>query len=206
MLLDPITIDGYSQPGAKPTTKTLQEGNNSVIKIELDGSLLPNGSSGLQIASGQSEVMGLAIHSFYGTPVPYEELLGVTVVAEGGSGIALMAGGSNVIAGNYLGAKANGTVPANPSKTSAITSGISVESANNVIQENIIVGSETAGILIGARATGGTTPTVYGNHVYGNYIGMAKNGRTPLPNHTGIVICWAPTEMKSVATAPTSET
>jgi hypothetical protein len=91
-MIDPISIDGYSQPGASPTSQTLQEGNNAVIKIELDGSLLPLGTNGLEIFGGQSEVRGLAIHSFYGKPVPNQEFLGTTIVGENGAGIWLWSG------------------------------------------------------------------------------------------------------------------
>jgi CSLREA domain-containing protein len=36
LITDPVTIDGYSQPGSSPNT--LDKGTNAVLKIQLDGS------------------------------------------------------------------------------------------------------------------------------------------------------------------------
>ncbi len=190
MILDPISIDGYSQPGASPNTQALQDGHDAVIQIELDGSLLPIGSNGLEIVIGQSEVTGLAMYSFRGTPLPPEEFLGTTVIAENGTGIWLWAGGGNIVAGNLLGAKANGLPPANAPSGWSMTSGITIGSSDNVIQENVIVGSQTAGIIIGAKDADAVALNVHSNMIYGNYIGVAQDGETPLPNQTGVLICW----------------
>src|SRR5438128_2062733 len=49
-ITDPVVIDGYTQPGASPNT--LADGDNAVLRIVLDGSLLdPNGGAvfGLRI-------------------------------------------------------------------------------------------------------------------------------------------------------------
>jgi hypothetical protein len=61
-ITDPVTINGYTQPGASPNTKAV--GNDAVLKIELTG----NGQtpSGLEIThvSGSSVVKGLVINRF----------------------------------------------------------------------------------------------------------------------------------------------
>jgi hypothetical protein len=140
-ILDPISTDGYTQPGASPTSKTLHEGNNAVIKIELDGSLLPVGTNGLEILGGQSEVRGLAIHSFYGKQISDQEFLGTTIVGENGMCIWLWAGGNSLIVGNFLGTTASGQFPSYPLPAGTATAGIVVGAHDNVIQENLIAGT-----------------------------------------------------------------
>ncbi len=189
-IIDPISIDGYSQPGASATSLTLHQGNNAIIKIELDGSLLPIGTNGLEIFGGQSEVRGLAIHSFYGRPITHEEFLGTTIVAENGSGIWLWAGGNSQIVGNFLGATASGLVPTYPLSAGTATSGIMVGSYDNVIQENLVVGNHGPGIVLGSKLGDVLATNVRDNKLFGNYIGMQQNGQTPLPNDTGILVCW----------------
>ncbi len=205
-IIDPISIDGYSQPGASPTSLTLQQGNNAIIKIELDGSLLPIGTNGLEIFGGQSEVHGLAIHSFYGRPITHQEFLGTTIVSENGLGIWLWAGGNSQIVGNFLGATASGQVPTYPLSAGIATTGIMVGSYNNVIQENLVVGNHGPGIVLGSKLGDVLATNVRDNKLFGNYIGMQQNGQTPLPNDAGILVCWAPTTTRSVAAAPISAT
>ena len=189
-IIDPISIDGYSQPGASPTSMTLQYGNNAVIQVELDGSLLPIGSNGLEIFGGQSEVTGLAIHSFYGRPIRHQEFLGTTMVAENGVGIWLWAGGNSQIVGNFLGVTASGQVPPYPLPAGTASSGIMVGSYDNVIQENLVVGNHGPGVVLGSKFGDVLATNVYGNKLYGNYIGIAQDGQTPLANDTGILVCW----------------
>jgi CSLREA domain-containing protein len=59
------TIDGYTQPGSSPNTIRIDQGgrSNAVIRIELDGSALGNGTVGLSILHGMT-LRGLAIHSW----------------------------------------------------------------------------------------------------------------------------------------------
>lgn len=60
-ITDPVTIDGYSQPGS--SFNTLAGPNNAVLKIELDGSLAGS-SGGLLINASESIVRGLIINRF----------------------------------------------------------------------------------------------------------------------------------------------
>ena len=46
-ITDPVSINGYTQPGASPNT--LAKGDNAVLKVELNGAALPLGESGLRI-------------------------------------------------------------------------------------------------------------------------------------------------------------
>ena len=88
----------------------------------------------------------------------------------------LLLGGSNTVAGNYLGLSADGTtIAANNTNGLDHQGGIRVESASNTVggtvdaDRNVISGNSHSGItLLGAGATG--------NKVYGNYIGLDGDG------------------------------
>ena len=87
---DPVTIDGTTEPDFAGTPI-----------IELDGSLAPAGTSGvngLKITVGSSVVRGLVINRF-------KAATGFV----GGSGIHLETNGSNIIEGNYIGTNVAGT-------------------------------------------------------------------------------------------------
>jgi hypothetical protein len=59
------TIDGYTQPGAKPNSLAI--GTNAVLLIEINGSSLPAGQTGLTVGSayGNGQVVrGLVINGF----------------------------------------------------------------------------------------------------------------------------------------------
>src|SRR5918995_1197097 len=87
-ITDPVTIDGYSQPGSSPNT--LAKGTNAALKIQLNGT--NTGGNGLLINAPNSVVKGLAIHRF------------------GGDGITVFGSASGIkIEGNFLGTDASGT-------------------------------------------------------------------------------------------------
>ncbi|NQT14577.1 MAG: hypothetical protein HQ582_17605, partial [Planctomycetes bacterium] len=90
-ITDPVVIDGYTQPGASPNSNPTGSGLDTVLSIELDGSLV-TGGHGLRITAGNSTVRGLAIHSFPGI------------------GILLQTNGGNAIEGNFIGTDITGTV------------------------------------------------------------------------------------------------
>ncbi len=170
----PVTIDGYSQPGAVPNSKSVQQGNDAVIMIELDGAKLPMGADGLVISGGESEVSGLAIHSLRGKPIPSYEDLGVTLDHEGGAAIQLTGAGGNRIVGNFLGANADGFPMAK------LGTGVYVASSDNVLRENIVVGNATGVVVSGDGVTG--------NKLFANYIGVGQDGMTPASNVQGVLI------------------
>lgn len=100
-ITDAVTIDGYTQAGSMVNSQA--DGDNRVLKIELDGSLAGI-SHGLHISAGNSTVRGLAINSF------------------GQDGIRLDTRGSNFIAGNFIGTDVTGQI-ARANGTRAITQG-----------------------------------------------------------------------------------
>lgn len=143
------------------STQTTNQGdtNSSGPEIELDGIGAGAAADGLVIAGGSSgnTIRGFAIGNF------------------SDNGIHLL-GGSNTIAGNYLGLSADGTtVAANNTNDTAQQGGLLIESASNTIggtvdaDRNVVSGNLQSGILlIGAGATG--------NDIYGNYIGLDAGG------------------------------
>jgi CSLREA domain-containing protein len=62
----PVSINGYSQPGAHPNTKAV--GNDAVLKIELSGASSVEPAMGLRLDTANSAVKGLAINrwSYFG--------------------------------------------------------------------------------------------------------------------------------------------
>lgn len=86
-----MVIDGYTQPGAVPNTNGPEIGLNTVLQVELDGSLAESWAYGLQISAGNSTVRGLSINRF------------------GAGGVALYDNGDNLIAGNFIGTDVTGT-------------------------------------------------------------------------------------------------
>jgi uncharacterized repeat protein (TIGR01451 family) len=144
-LLDPVTVDGTTQPGFIGTPI-----------IELNGSALPPGTNGLFITAGSCRVTGLVINRFPGT----------------GDGIEIQANGGNVIELNFIGTDIAGTAALpnggngifiNASPNNRI-GGPSKSPAPNVISGNgragiaisgsNAVGNFVAGNLIGTDASG----------------------------------------------------
>jgi hypothetical protein len=152
-----VVIDGYTQPGA--LENTLPDGNDAVLLIELDGTSLPPGSSGLALDASETTVRGLVINR-------------INVAT--GAAISLGGGGGHVVAGNFIGTNAAGDA-ALPNET-----GILVDSANNLIggdfpaARNLISGSLQSGISMAGAGDG--------NAVRGNFIGTDRTGTAALGN------------------------
>jgi len=89
MVVNPVTLDGYTQSGAGPNTSV--HGDDAVLLIELDGTRAGASVDGLTIRAGQSTVRGLVINRFTG------------------NGLVLQVNGGNVITGNFIGSNTTGT-------------------------------------------------------------------------------------------------
>lgn len=90
---------------------------------------------------------------------------------------------SNVVAGNYFGTNANGTL-AVPNQSGLLLGGgtkYNVIGGVNVADRNIFSGNTYDGILLA------DTGTMY-NQIIGNYMGTDKTGNIALPNDNGIGI------------------
>jgi uncharacterized repeat protein (TIGR01451 family) len=158
VVVDPVVIDGRTQPGYA-----------GAPIVELDGTNAGASAEGLRITAGASTVRGLVVNRF-----------GVT-------GISLSTNGGSTIAGNHIGtnlggtqARGNGTAGVSPG--SAAGSGIIVfRSGDNVIggpalaDRNVISGNAQDGVnVFGTGATG--------NVIQRNHIGTNAQGSAALPN------------------------
>jgi len=162
---DGTTIDGYSQPGASSNTNPFGQPINAVLKIVLDGSLLPQCCpSGLDIRSSNNVVRGLVIHRFY-------------------TGIDVVDADGNRFEGNFIGTDVHGTTALGNRCSGISLSGVQggAGSSNNVVggsqpqARNLISGNGCVGVEIGPKGN---------NRVQGNYIGTDVTGTAALPNNT----------------------
>lgn len=167
-ITDPLTIDGYTQPGS--SSNTLAEGGNAVLKIELDGSKLGRLDRGLLITGGHSVVRGLVIHSF--------QFVGIQL-----SGTTQSPTGHNVIEGNFIGTDVSGTKPGVVQRD-----GINTEEFDDFhfgSNNNLIGGTHpSARNLISGNGHGIRilSKGAESNVVQGNYIGTDITGSVALGN------------------------
>ncbi len=91
-ITDPVTIDGYSQPGA--SANTLAEGNDAVLLIQLNGTNAGAGASGLTITAADSTIKGLVINRF--------KQNGILIDGAGATE-------NNKVLGNFIGTDKDGT-------------------------------------------------------------------------------------------------
>ena len=179
-ITSPVTIDGYSQPGAHVNTLSIGD-DDAVLLIELDGSgLVFSSEGGLDIQAGNSIVRGLVINRF------------------SNAGVLMNFGGGNLIVGNFIGTDASGTIDLGNGTGIKIgsTDILGGFSTDNVIGgtapefRNVISGNGT-GIAVSSDARVGDLSQSRGNLILGNYVGVAADGRTPLGNSSGIAVATA---------------
>ena len=144
----PVTIDGYSQPGASPNT--LAVGNDAVLKIELSG---PDALNGLKIEADDSTVKGLVASNW-----------------ENGIFLGVDATG-NTVRGNFIGIDTPGPQSSNNIGvvlTNALnnTIGGTTAAARNIISDN----------GIGISVSGGTDNKIQGNYIGTNAAGNTNLG------------------------------
>ena len=121
LVTDPVTIDGYSQPGSRPNT--LAVGTNAVLQIELDGSLATTRAP-LRLDAPNSVVRGLVINRFRDSAISLD----------------YEAGGSR-IEGCFLGTNAAGTADLGHSQSGVnsltrVVVGGAAPAARNLISGN----------------------------------------------------------------------
>ncbi|HZB46314.1 MAG TPA: FG-GAP-like repeat-containing protein, partial [Pyrinomonadaceae bacterium] len=146
-ITDPVTIDGYTQPGA--SANTLAVGNDAVLQIVLDGTGVADG------------VSGLVINRFTNAS---------SIVSYG---ILLQTNGGNTVSGNFIGTDSSGAADLG----NFIGVGMESSNNNTVggtspAARNVISGNDDDGIVI-SSATGNL---VAGNYVGTNAAGTAALG------------------------------
>ena len=170
IITDPVIIDGTSQPGY-----------NGTPLIELSGTGAGIGVNGLYLVAGNSVVRGLGVNGFQ------KDSFAGDTISQGGNGIVLDTGGGNKIVSCFIGTGLTGAL-----RKGNTGSGIFINrSSGNVIggtnqsERNIISGN---GVVSGGGSDlrEGILIVSTGNSVIGNYIGVAADGATALPNNYGI--------------------
>jgi CSLREA domain-containing protein len=156
-IIEQVTIDGYSQPGASPNTRAV--GNDAQLKIVLNGANAGR-ANGLKITSDNSVVRGLVVNEFEG------------------QGIQLN-GSNNKVEGNFIGTDPSGTVDLGNGHF-----GVEIDSGtNNTVggtspeARNLISGNDFIGVFLSVGSGS--------SEVLGNYIGTAKGGKGDLGNSVG---------------------
>lgn len=134
-ITDQVLVDGYTQPGA--SRNTLASGENAVLLIELDGTVI-GGSSGLTIRASNCEVRGLVINRF---------AQGIFITSSSGTTQTTV----NLIQGNFIGTNASGNSSLPNSE------GISIQFSNHdqiggttPDARNLIAGNAARGLISAA--------------------------------------------------------
>jgi CSLREA domain-containing protein len=159
-IIEPLTIDGYTQPLS--TANTLAMGDNATILIALSGS---GATEGLRFESGSggSTVRGLVLGSF------------------SGSGIVIHSD-ANRIVGNFIGIAANGITDTGNGDGLLINANSNAIGSSAPADRNIISGNYNG---IRVQMTQGTIDY---NIISGNYIGTNASGTAAIANDAiGIV-------------------
>jgi CSLREA domain-containing protein len=164
-----VTIDGYTQAGASPNT--LDEGDDAVISIHMDGAGLPAGAAGFGVCFRDSVLRGVSITGF---------TEGVNLGADtAGSFCAggISAATKSVVEGCYIGVLPDGLTPAPNSEGVQIFATATYVGGPSPSQRNVISGNSLLGIFV--SGVGGTS-------IDGNYIGTDASGQIARGNGSGI--------------------
>src|SRR6266542_3348043 len=165
----PVTIDGYTQPGA--SANTLPNADNAILRIEING-VNAGASVGLLITAGNSTIRGLVVNRFGDVGIESH-----TTSAVG-----------NIIEGNFIGTDPTGTTALGNGATVVNAGGVFIANGanNNTIggttpaARNLISGNVNDGIQF--FSGGGSNPNPFNNTVRGNFIGTDVTGTTALGN------------------------
>ncbi len=150
-----VRINGYTQSGA--TSNTASMGNNAVLKIELDGSMAGNLTTGLVLRAAGTVVRGLAINGFGGCGIVVDF---DTFICR--------------IVGNFIGPDVDGvTLIGNGFRNPNSNQGIELDGYNNTLTDNIIAGNEEDGIFVWNTST---SNFIQRNSIYANGTGVKPLG------------------------------
>ncbi len=167
-LTDTVIIDGYTQPGSQANTAVAPNPLNGILLIELDGSTAgyTYNYNGLAVAADDVEIRGLVVNNW-----SY-------------SGIGVGEGDNVIIRGNYIGVDPTGSsAKANRNNGIDCWGGVAQYGyigGTNPADRNLISGNsdpafpQAGGIGLGPDHDYWT--------IQGNYIGVAADGVTAIPN------------------------
>lgn len=158
-IMDAVTIDGYSQPGARANSLAVGFDGVLLIQVTTVNSVKGFIASGLIVSGGNSTIRGLIINHI-------------------GSGIHVVGAGNNVIEGNIIGLDASGTTNVSFDGSSFGASLTVTHSSNNQIGG----GTPAArNLLVNVQLNAGAD----NNRVQGNYIGMNASGQSKMIGDVG---------------------
>ncbi len=168
VVTEPVTIDGYTQPGASPNTSAIDDNANILIEISAADLADSVSTNVLVLGTSNSLIRGLLIDGF----------------ANLGNAIHIAPNETNdVIAGNFL----VGGEPAGTLTSGYDQDGVFIDSASGIIvggttpaDRNVIYNNDNGIYVSGAAATG--------NIIEGNYIGVSPAGTLSNGQGTGIDI------------------
>ena len=160
-IIDPVVIDGYTQPGAD--VNHLVVNSDADLRIELEGGLAGPSTNGLWLAAPGSTIRGLVIRNFLGD--------GIRVDA---------AAPGTTIQGNFIGTDDTGE------EMQANSNGVVLFSNRNLVggplpsHRNVISGNVNRGIVSQVQAIG--------NRIEGNSIGASRSGAALGNVHDGVYL------------------
>jgi CSLREA domain-containing protein len=156
-ITEPVTIDGYTEPGASVNTATT--GTNAVLQIVLNGSNAPDTAAGLRMTAG-STVKGLVINGF-STGVLLDDF-------EHDNWSSLE--------GNFIGTDATGNAAFANRRSGVfiVRCAHFIIGGDTLAARNLISGNGRDGIKLDSSTCS--------NEVQGNLIGTKKDGTTALGN------------------------
>jgi uncharacterized repeat protein (TIGR01451 family)/CSLREA domain-containing protein len=161
----PVTIDGYTEPGASANTLRLSEGDDAVLLIKLEGS--------------STAFVGLTLNSDGST------IRGLDIVGFGFAGILVNSANENVIQGNFIGVDPTGSTAA------ANSYGVDMQNLLKPPAGNTIGGPapEARNVISGNSNTGVNAFEATGTVVQGNYVGTSASGDAAVGNvPTGLIV------------------
>jgi hypothetical protein len=156
----PVTIDGYTQPGA--SRNTLANADNAFLRIELSGADPTGGYLGLYLTASGCTVRGLVVNRFRLSGL-WAEIVNDTVIE-----------------GNFIGTDPTGTIGMGSPNGVVIAGGVGNRVGGLTPGSRNIVGGNEEGIFVQ-----GTTAH---NEVLGNFVGIGPDGATPVPNGNGVYL------------------
>jgi hypothetical protein len=176
-VLESLTIDGYSQPGAKPNS--LAVGDNAIILIQLDAGNATKPGTGLVLLKSPTPnggylpsnyiVRGLSLTGFIAqqtdSSFPY--------VKHTSSALGIGDVDSAVIAGNFVGLLPDGETPRGNYRGVGSGSTTATVGGTDPASRNVISGNTGFGVSGGGVAAG-------------NYIGTNASGTKAVPNEVGV--------------------
>ncbi len=176
-ITEPLTINGYSQPGASANSGLIGQPFNGTVLIKIDGTNTTGANLGLQIKATDVEVKGLSIVSTT-----------AGLVIEDADGVQ--------VSGMLIGLSPDGSATGNNQAgivvidSTDVTIGGGAPAVRNVISYNDLLGYGNGQSIL--TQPSGPTTSMSGLVVQGNYLGTGLNGKADpsevTKNASGVIL------------------